>query len=488
MIGSIAESPLYRIANPRSIAFFGASNNLMAMGSFLLDALLALGYEGAVYPVHPTEETVQNLPAYRSVMDLPEVPDLAVFVIPTRIACEVLDECGRKGIKHAVMVTAGFREVGGNGPQMEAELIETARRHGIRFIGPNCIGVANPFIKLNTTAMRYVGKPGFIGMASQSGSFVTQMFEYLHRYGLGFSTAFSVGNEANVDIVDCMEYFAADPHTKVISLYIEGIRRGEAFVETARAIVPRKPIVAYYVGGTETGRRAGLSHTGAMAGPDRLYEGIFRQSGVIRARSITELFDFCRTLGTVPMPAGRGVAVQTHSGGPGATAADACGRAGFDVPSLTPETLEKLSEFMPHTGSINNPVDITYSKDPRNFWFNIPATILTDKNINILLMYFLEEYDSLTRHLVKFMNIPEENVDQEARKIIDSQADVLSGLLRNYGKPIVGYTFRSISEPFCQELFSRGIPVFPGPERAVRALDALLRYKEHRERLLGEAA
>ena len=173
------------------------------------------------------------------------------------------------------------------------------------------------------------------------------MFNHLTRHAINFSTAFSVGNEANVDIVDCMEYLAADPRTKVIGLYIEGIRRGEAFVKAARAIAPRKPIVAYYVGGSETGSRAGFSHTGAMAGPDAVYEGIFRQCGIIRARSVTELFDFCWVLGAMPLPAGRRLVIQTHSGGPGAAAADHCGREGLDLPLLSPETVERLKPFLP---------------------------------------------------------------------------------------------------------------------------------------------
>ena len=485
MISSIQESPLYPIANPRSIAFFGASNNLMLMGSFMLDSMLALGFEGAVYPIHPREKVVQNLKAYQNVADLPEVPDLAVLVVPTRVACQVLEECGKKGIRHAILVTAGFKEVGGDGVQMEKELAAIADRYGIRFLGPNCIGVANPTIKLNTTPLQLEGEPGFIGMASQSGSFVTQMFNYLNRYGLGFSTAFSVGNEASVDIVDCMEYFSACPHTKVITLYIEGIKRGREFVETARAVVPHKPIVAFYVGGTETGKRAGFSHTGAMAGPDNLYDGIFRQSGVIRAASISEMFDFCWTLGVVPMPAGRRVIVQTHSGGPGAIAADACGRAGFELPSLSPETVEELSPYIPHTGSINNPVDITFTKDPQSFWSNIPRVLLKERNADILLMYLLESAEMLEERLASFMNIPQERASEEAIKIINSQCDALSSLLKQFEKPMVGYTFRSISERFIQELFRRGIPVFPGPERAIKAIDALLRYKEYRENFLN---
>jgi acetyl-CoA synthetase (ADP-forming) len=222
-----------------------------------------------------------------------------------------------------------------------------------------------------------------------------------------------------------------------------------------------------------------------MAGPDPLYEGIFRQSGVIRASSIIELFDFCWTLGALPEPAGSNVAVQTHSGGPGAIAADACGRAGFDLPPFSAETVKELKQYIPHTGSIGNPVDITFTKDPQSFWYNIPNLLLKDQNIDILLMYFLESIEMMKRHLQKFMGIPPEKLEEECLRIINAQCDALSHLLKQYGKPIAGYTFRSLEEPFIQELYRRGIPVFPGPERAVRAMEAMLRYKSIRARILS---
>jgi len=179
MFKSVEESPLHKIVQPGSIAFFGASNNFSAMGSTLMNGMQALGYEGRVYPIHPTENQVRGLKAYRSVQELPEIPDLAIIVLPTRIVNQTMEECGQKGIKQAIVVSAGFKEIGGEGVNLEKELGKVADKYGIRFIGPNCIGIANPQHKLNTTPFHYNGKPGFIGIASQSGSFVTQMFDYL---------------------------------------------------------------------------------------------------------------------------------------------------------------------------------------------------------------------------------------------------------------------------------------------------------------------
>ena len=484
MIESIEASPLYPIANPKSIALFGASNNVTSMGTSLLDSVLDLGFEGEIYPIHPKENRVQNLKAYRSVLDLPNAPDLALIVLPTRIVSEAMDACGRKGIRHAIVISGGFKEVGGEGINLEKELVAVANKYGMRFLGPNCIGVANPRHKLNTTFMAFQGAPGFIGMASQSGSFVTQMFSYLSDYALGFSTAFSVGNEANIDIVDCMEYLGACPDTRVIALYIEGIRRGRAFVETARSIVPKKPIVALYVGGSEAGSRAGLSHTGALAGPDRLYEGIFRQSGIIRARSVMEMFDICWMLGSVPRTKGRRVVIQTHSGGPGAEAADACGRAGLELPSLSPETIKRLSPFIPRTGSISNPVDFTFGKNLIDYFSEIPKALLDEKNADILLFYFFMPSRRLER-MMKQVGLPPDQITEKATKLVDAYSELIMRLFENHDKPFVGYTFQNLKDPLVRILIERGIPIFPGPQRAARAIEAAYRYTRLRDKILA---
>ncbi|MFH2099772.1 MAG: CoA-binding protein [Pseudomonadota bacterium] len=476
MIDNIAQSPLYRIVNPRSIAFLGGSNNYASMGTSILSSLLHMGFPGPVYPVHPREKTVQGLAAYARVEDLPEVPDLAVMVLPTRITVQALDACGKKGLKNVIVVTAGFREVGGEGPALEAELLAAAHCHGIRFIGPNCIGVANPHQKLNTTFMPSRAIPGFVGLASQSGSFVTQMFDYLAMYGMGFSTAFSVGNAADTDLVDCLEYLGACPRTRVIGLYVEGIPRGREFVRLAREISLKKPICALYVGGSEAGRRATLSHTGTLAGPDRLYSGLFRQAGVIRARNVTELFDFCWALGSQPPPGGDRVVIHTHSGGPGAAAADACGRAGLAVTPLSPETLEKLAPLVPHTASVNNPVDVTFSKNPQDYFDKLPEILLSDPEKDMLLSYWLVP-DQVALRPLKGMGLSEEEAAEKSLEWVDAMTRQVAGVLKASGKPALGFTFRDLSERFCRGLIELGVPVYPGPERAVRALWSLVEHR-----------
>jgi acyl-CoA synthetase (NDP forming) len=483
MLKTIETSPLFPIVNPKSIAIFGASNNINVMGTNQLLSILSLGYEGKVYPVHPREARIQNLKAYPSVMDLPEVPDLALMILPTDIVPQVLEECGRKGIKHAIIVSGGFKEVGGRGIDLEKRLVEIAATYAMRFLGPNCIGVANPHQKLNVTFLEDNSKPGFIGMVSQSGSFITQMFDYLSNFGLGFSTGISVGNEANIDLVDCMQYLALCPHTKVIALYIESIRRGSEFINTARSIVPHKPIVAYYVGGSEAGKRASFSHTGALAGPDRLYDGVFRQSGVIRVDSVAELFDCCWALGTCPGVEGNKVIVQTHSGGPGAAAADACSRAGLELTQLSKEVRKKLVAFVPRTASVNNPVDLTFSKNPLDYFSKIPRILLEDTAADGLLIYYLMPTQTITRAL-KRMGASPDQLPEQIDTLTQDVCNSVLNLRRSQTKPIIGYSFRTRTDLFIQKLQDKGMPILPGPERAARAMQALVQYARLREKIL----
>ena len=480
MIRSIHESPLYRIVNPRSIAFFGASNNFSRMGSIMLSSVQALGYEGAIYPVHQTEQEVRGLRAYPDVPSLPEVPDLAIIVLPTEVVCDTLEACGRKGVKQAIVVSGGFREAGPEGARLQKDLEAIADRYGIRFLGPNCLGVANPHLKLNPTPITAEGPPGFVGLASQSGSFITQMFNYLHRHGMGFSAALSVGNEANIDIVDCMEYLGACPNTRVIALYVEGIARGEKFIETARAITPYKPIVALYVGGSEAGRRAGFSHTGSMSGPNEIYDGVFKQCGIIRAHTLSELFDYSLALGTLPRPKGNRVIIQTHSGGPGATAADSCGRAGLTLPSLSAETLEKLKPLIPQTASTANPVDMTFSKNPMDDFYKIPDVLLQEENADMLMVYFLSPGIFIDR-VMRDLGVPAESIAAEGEKLIKQQTDAFFSLTRTYDKPIVGFTYRSLQEQMVRNLLELGVPIYQDPDRAARSIAAVIAYYKMRD-------
>ena len=477
---SVSDSVLYKLINPDSIVFFGASNNFGSMGTNQLSSLLGLGFEGRIYPVHPRESTVLGLKAYQDVADLPETPDLAVMVLPTRIVPDTLTRCGRKGIKNAVIVSGGFREIGAEGRDLEQTLVRTARRYGMRFLGPNCLGVANPHHKLNTTFLPYRGQAGFLGMVSQSGSFITQMFDYLSRFGIGFSTAISVGNEADIDLVEGLKYLAACPHTKVISLYIETIRNPENFIEVAPAVTLNKPVIAYYVGGSASGKQASLSHTGALSGPDRLYDGVFRQTGIIRARSIEEMFDMACVFGSAPAPRGNRVVIQTHSGGPGAVAADACDREGLKIPAMPDAVKKKLSGLVPQTGIIGNPLDITFSRDSLAYFSSLPACLLDADHFDILLIYLLLP-KHMFRQAMESLGVAEDRIAAETEKLIDELAAQIATLVRTYEKPVIGFSFHSQEEFFIKCLRARHVPVMQSPHRAARAVAALCRYTEWRK-------
>ncbi|MBI5569864.1 MAG: CoA-binding protein [Desulfomonile tiedjei] len=472
-------SPLYQIMHPHSVAFWGASSNPTGMGTVQLTQLLAMGFPGQVYPMHPRETEILGLKAYAHPADLPGPVDLAIFVLPTKVVPEVMEECGKAGIKRIIIVSAGFGEVGPDGQEMQNRLVEIARQYGITFLGPNCIGVVNTYSRLNTTFFPYDGSRGFVGLASQSGSFITQTFVSLEKLGLGFSQAVSVGNEAMIDQVACLEYLGDCPQTRVIGMYVEGIRRGREFFRVAREVSRKKPIVAYYVGGSESGRRAALSHTGVLAGPDRLYEGIFRQCGIIRARTMEELFDFCAVLGSQPLPRSDRVAVLTHSGGPGAAAADTAERTGMHLAVFSPQTVEALKQIVPHTASVANPVDLTFNRNPNDYTETIPGVLLADDSVDSMFLYTLLPWRRVMQTIMAMGKTADE-AKIMADSFVAAQADAVVRTWTERGKPMVGGSFCTRDETFIRELQDRGFPVLPSPERAVRALAALTQYARYR--------
>jgi acetate---CoA ligase (ADP-forming) subunit alpha len=471
--------------HPRSIALWGASSNPTGMGSVQLAQLRSLGFEGPVYPMHPREKTVAGLPAYAHLQDVPGPVDLAVLIVPTGVVPEILEECGKAGVTRAIIVSAGFGEMGSEGKELQKRLVEIARTYGIHFVGPNCIGVVNPYVKLNTTFFPYNAFAGFIGMASQSGSFITQMFEHLEKFGLGFSQGFSIGNEAMTDIVDCLEYLGECPNTKVIALYVESIKRGRDFCRVAREVSKKKPIVAYYVGGSEAGRKAALSHTGALAGPDQLYDGIFKQCGIIRASSIEELFDLCYVLGSQPVPRSNRITILTHSGGPGAAAADTAERWGLRLAQLSPETVQALSPHVPHTASVGNPVDLTFNRNPADYMQLLPRILLQDEGADMLFIYFLIPVQRVVQTL-EATGMDSREASEVAAKFISDQCKSVAEIAGEFGKPLAGGSFCPRTEPFIRELQDLGVPVLPSPERAVKALACLAKYAAARRALLNE--
>jgi acyl-CoA synthetase (NDP forming) len=434
--------------------------------------------------MHPKEPEIHGFKAYKSLSEVPGKVDLAVLVLPTKIAADVLEECGKHGVKNAMVVSAGFAEMGEKGKKLQQRIIDVCQEYNIKMVGPNCIGIVNTRIDLNTTFFPNDAGPGFIGMASQSGSFVTQMFAYLKKFGAGFSQAISVGNEAMTDLTECVEYLGECPRTKVIAMYVETLRGGGRFIEVAREVSKKKPIVAYYVGGSEAGRKAALSHTAALSGSDALYNGVFNQCGVIRASSMAELFDICYVMGAQPLPRGNRVALLSHSGGPAACAADTAERYGMELARFSERTTEELLKVVPHTASVGNPVDITFNKDPNDYSRTLPSILMGDESVDSLFMYVLMPSHRVYQTFKTMMTDPDQ-ARKAAEDFILNQCRDMAQLAPKYGKPFVGGSFYTRSEPFTKMLQDNGVSVLPSPERAIIALSALTRYAEKRRKLMA---
>jgi acyl-CoA synthetase (NDP forming) len=469
------ESPFERILNARSIAFFGASNNPAKMGSMQMVHLVQDDFKGKVWPIHPKEKEVMGRPAYARVEDLPEVPDLAVLVLPTQIVPEMLEACGRKGIRRAVIISGGFRERGPEGRRLEDQVVEIARRYGIRFVGPNCVGVIHAARNFNITVYPYTLGSGPMGLLSQSGTYVTQVLMYVARQGIRYSQAVSLGNEADLDMVDGIEYLGQDPETKAIALYIEGIGRGRAFLETARRVSLKKPLVAYYVGGTEAGARSGASHTGKMGGNDRIHDHLFRQCGVLRAPSVEALYDWAWALATTPIPKGDRVAIISHSGGPVTSMADACARLGLKVPTFSPKTQAAIAPMLPPTGSTANPVDLTYNRNPGAMTGGIPKAVFASGEVDAFLIHGLGGMSGsgvVGASAAATIGLSPDQIKAFAE--LSNQG--LIELKQDLSCPVVISTFSDPTDAGVSHAMRHDIPVYPTPERAASALAALVRY------------
>lgn len=470
---------LHKVFNPRSIVFFGASNNPMTMGTGQLASLIMAGFKGKIYPVHPSEEKVLGLEAYRSIVEIPEVPDLAVMVLPTRVVPAILDECGKAGVKAAVVVSGGFKEVGGDGAVLEREIKAIALKYDITLIGPNCIGVSHFDIGLNTTYFPYEQKPGGVTIISQSGTYSCHIYGFTKRMGIGLSHTVSVGNSAVVDITDCLEYFGNEPSTKAIALYIEGIPDGQRFLRVACEATKKKPVVALYVGGTDEGARAGLSHTGALAGDDAIYDGVFRAAGIVRAYDIEELLTWAWVFATQPVPAGRRLCILSNSGGPAASMADRAARMGLEVPVLSEKLQDQLRKVAPKTASVTNPVDLTFFMDVSSLYEKIPRMLCASGEIDALVMYGIFGsylFKKIAHGLSGRLDFPVENL----MPFIVEMLEKLKEIPFEYGVPIVASSFWGREDDALDYLADAGVPVFPSPERAVDAVAALARMREMR--------
>ena len=436
--------------------------------------------------MHPTEPTVLGHKAYQSVSDLPQPPDPAVLIVPTDQVVTLLEDFGRIGTKRAIVITAGFKETGPEGKLAEEQLKQIAETYGMRFLGPNCMGIINTQLSLNLTIARLDPRQGSLGLASQSGTYVTQVLAYLRKRGIRFSKAISVGNEANIDIVDVMEYLAEDEHTKAIILYIEGIRNGRRFIESAQRITPNKPIVAQYVGGSKSGARAGLSHTGAMAGPDVLYEGIFRQAGIIRIHSVEALYAHGWALATQPPLHGKRLGIVTNSGGPGTAISHIADTGGLEVPPFSAELQEKIRPLIPSHASSANPIDLTFHLDTQLLSTTIPEIVMQSGEVDGLVIHGAISTGVMKEIYPQVKTTWNDISEEQFLALFKKDLAETVSLPWKYDKPVMISSFFDRDDYYTEAYMEADIPVFDSPEKAAGAMVSLLRYKEIRERKIIE--
>jgi acyl-CoA synthetase (NDP forming) len=472
--------PLKELMYPTSLAFYGASNNPLKMGTMQLANVLETGYRGKVYPIHPTESEVLGIPAYKSIAEVGAPVDLAQLTLPTGVVPQALDECGRAGVRRAIVISGGFKETESvKGAQLEREIKEIAGRHDMRFLGPNCVGIYNSLCSLNSTTIPRPPGGGGIAIASQSGSYSAMINPLLRSQGIRICQSLSVGNEADIDLADCLDYLRDEPEVKAIGLYVETIRRPHAFIEAARETVRSKPVVAVYVGGTEAGSRASMSHTGALTGPDEVYDGLFRQAGVMRADDVDQMLDYLWAFACQPLPSGGRMAVISNSGGPGTSLSYHIEKEGLSVPIFSPELSEKLDSVTGPLAYVRNPIDLTFEANLLLFKQLLEIVFASDE-VDGAFLFGIFGWPEFMVNLEKRLPAIKEMEETWEGNYVEFLQQ-LAGVPEEYGKPLMVMSFIEAGSSSISPLTEHDVPVFQSASRAARAMRAMLTYRVTRD-------
>lgn len=455
------------IFKPKTIAVIGASTKRGSLGHKIIHNLISFGFEGIIFPVNQKSPYVYSLKSYKSVLDIPEPIDLAIILVPKEYVLEVVDECGQKGVKGIIVISAGFREIGGEGIEREKKLVEKIRQYHMRMIGPNCMGVFNtaPEVRLSATFAPAEPLPGNIAFISQSGALGAVVLELARHLQLGLSMFASMGNKADISGNDLLEYYYTDPNTRVILMYLENLGNPRRFFQICRRITKEKPVIVVKAGKTRAGALAAASHTGALADSEVAIDAMFHQAGVLRVASIEEMFTLAMAFAHQPLPKGERVAVLSNAGGPAILATDALIAQGLTVAEFNRETQRRLREMLPEEASVNNPVDMIATADQESYRAALEI-LLQDKNVDSVLVIFV------TPILVKSIDV--------AYKIVEviskfSNKTVVTCLMGHEGV-LSGV----------EELEKHKIPVYRFPETAVRALAAMKEYRQFQQKKKGQ--
>jgi acetyltransferase len=446
--------PLDAIFSPRNIAVIGATENQGSVGRTVLWNLVTSPFGGTVFPVNPKRPSVLGIKAYPSIEAVPEPIDLAVVVTPSASVPAIIGQCANAGVKGAIVISAGFREVGAEGLALEQRVLQEARRGSMRVIGPNCLGVMNPLTGLNATFAKGIAKPGNIAFISQSGALLTAILDWSFSETVGFSAFVSTGSMLDVNWGDLIDYFGDDPRTRAILIYMESIGDARAFLSAAREVSLNKPIIVIKAGRTDAAAKAAASHTGSLTGSDEVLDAAFRRCGVLRVDSIAELFSMADVLAKQPRPAGNRLAIVTNAGGPGVLATDALLNSGGELAAMTPELKQNLDTFLPPQWSHNNPIDVLGDAAPERVAKAIKVVAAENSNDGVLVILTPQDMTDPTQ-----------------------TAEAVKALAKMDGKPLLASWMGGSDVAAGRAILSKaGIPSFRFPDAAARAFNYMWRY------------
>ncbi|MDR1483368.1 MAG: acetate--CoA ligase family protein [Planctomycetaceae bacterium] len=453
-------SKLDAIFKPRSVAVVGASTKAGTAGNDVVLNLVKDKFTGKIYPVNPKADEIHGAKVYKTIGDIPDEVDLAVLLVPAKVVNSVVTECKDKGVKGLVIISAGFKEIGGEGVEREKQLVKLVQDAGIPLIGPNCLGVinSNPDYNLNATFAPIMSLHGSLGFISQSGALCTSVLDYARARRIGFSKFISFGNKADLRETDLLEYMGNDPETQVIAMYIEDIGNAKNFIDIASKIFweKGKPILCLKSGRSAEGAKAASSHTGSLAGSDAVYEAILKQSGVQRVDTISDLFDYAALYTSQPLPKGKRLAIVTNAGGPGIMTTDAAINAGLKLAELSQQTHDALVPVLPEAASLHNPVDVLGDAHSDRYKAALEA-VLSDPNVDMGVVVLT----------------PQSMTDS------DKCGEILPEVIKKIGKPAVGaFLGEELVLAGASELVKQGVPNYSFPENAVKALGAAARLVE----------
>jgi acyl-CoA synthetase (NDP forming) len=480
----------YAIANlfyPRSVAFVGASAEFGKWGHCLFSILVAGHYKGSFYLVNPKGADIAGRPVYKTVMDIPGPVDLAVVTIPAAGVLALLPELRAKGIKNMLLISSGFSETGEQGRQMEEDLAREARAAGILILGPNTMGICNPHFSFYCTGTHTWPKPGSIALVAQSGNLGTQLLAFAEREGIGIRAFSGSGNEAMITIEDYLDGFEIDELTRTVVLYIESVKNGRRFLESARRVGRKKPVVVLKGGRTEAGNRAAASHTGALASNSRIFEAACRQAGIVLVEQPMELLDLSAAFSSLPLPKGNRVGIVTLGGGWGVVASDLCSEQGLEVPALEPDMIARIDRILPPYWSRSNPIDLVAEMNPQVAMTATEELLKWDRCDAVIHLGILGRMifvGSLIRSVLTAdptMNRDRlDEIPRLMRQFEDQYIRFILKLMEKYGKPILGVSLMG-DEQTRTVVEIEGSPYksvsFQTPERAVKVLAKMVGYQ-----------